>query len=231
MSTDAQADLMARARGISLGLFAADLGNLEEAAQSAIQWGCDILHFDVMDGVFVPQMMGGPGFVAALDMGALSDAHLMVQNPADHVEGYVMAGADMITVHAESTGAADAIDAIRGASENAGRPVMAGLALMPGTSLEDAGDLLAMEPDMVLVLSLDPRTNNPPDITSACKRIAELRALPALRGSVLAFDGGVTLDSIQEIAAARPDMIVSGSAVLRAPDPKVAYQAMAAAME
>ncbi len=217
-------NLKSRAKGISLGLFAADLGNLRRAAQNVAEWDCDILHFDIMDGVFVPQMIGGPGFVAAMDLGLLRDVHLMVQNPAAHVESYIKAGADMITVHAESENAADAIKIIQ-ASE---RPIMAGLALMPGTTLDDAAPLLALNPDMILVLSLDPR-GTPADITTACARLTELRETAP--DAMLAFDGGVTLDSITEIAACAPDMVVSGSAVLGAKKPKRAFAAMVKALE
>ena len=217
-------DLKSCAKGISLGLFAADLGNLRRAAQNVAEWDCDILHFDIMDGVFVPQMIGGPGFVAAMDLGLLRDVHLMVQNPAAHVESYIKAGADMITVHAESDNAAEAIKIIQ-ASE---RPVMAGLALMPGTTLADAAPLLALNPDMILVLSLDPR-GTPADITAACARLTELREIAP--DAMLAFDGGVTLDSITEIAACAPDMVVSGSAVLGAKKPKRAFAAMVKALE
>lgn len=217
-------DLKSRAKGISLGLFAADLGNLRSAAQNVADWGCNILHFDIMDGVFVPQMIGGPGFVAAMDVGMLRDVHLMVQNPVEHVGSYIKAGADMITVHAESDGAAEALKTIQ-ASE---RPVLAGLALMPGTTLDDAAPLLALNPDMILVLSLDPR-GTPPDLTAACARLKELRQLAP--DAVLAFDGGVTKDSIDEIAACAPDMVVSGSAVLGAKKPKRAYTAMVKALE
>ncbi len=217
-------DLKSRAKGISLGLFAADLGNLRRAAQNVAEWDCDILHFDIMDGVFVPQMIGGPGFVAAMDLGLLRDVHLMVQDPAAHVESYIKAGADMITVHAESDNAAEAIKIIQ-ASE---RPVMAGLALMPGTTLDDAAPLLALNPDMILVLSLDPR-GTPADITAACARLTALREIAP--DAMLAFDGGVTLDSIAEIAACAPDMVVSGSAVLGAKKPKRAFAAMVKALE
>ncbi|MCK4712234.1 MAG: ribulose phosphate epimerase [Marinosulfonomonas sp.] len=222
MTTD---DLKSRAKGISLGLFAADLGNLRRAAQNVAEWGCNILHFDIMDGVFVPGMIGGPGFVAAMDVGMLRDVHLMVQNPHDHVEPYIKAGADMITVHAESDNAAEAITAIKAAE----RPVLAGLALMPGTTLESIQPLLALNPDMILVLSLDPRTGTPPDIESACTQLTELRAVAP--DAVLAFDGGVTQNSIREISACAPDMVVSGSAVLGAKKPKRAYTAMVKALE
>jgi len=225
--TTAHDDLKSRAQGISLGILAADLGDLRRAAQGAAGWGCDILHFDVMDGVFVPQMLGGPGVVAALDIGLLRDVHLMVQNPAQHVDSYVKAGADMITVHAEATEAANALDAIRAAATAAARPVLAGVALMPGTSEAQVRDMLALAPDMLLILSLDPRDGNAPDITQACARLAALKAAAGPDGPVMAFDGGVTLDSIAEIARSGADMIVSGSAILRAANPEQAFHQMA----
>ncbi len=218
-------NLKNRVKGISLGMFAADAGNLRAAAQSATGWGCDILHFDIMDGVFVPAMIGGPAFVKALNTGALRDVHLMVKNPADHVASYVNAGADIITVHAESSASAQAIANIRTAADDAGRAVIAGLALMPDTPLDQIKGLLALNPEMILVLSLDPRTKNPPDIAKACARITELRTLAP--EALLAFDGGVTLDSITEIRACNPDMIVSGSAVLGAQNPELAFEKMA----
>lgn len=220
--------LKSQSCGISLGMLAADLGNLREAAKDAASWGCDIMHFDVMDGVFVPGMTAGPGFVKALDTGMLRDVHLMIEHPAKHVASYVKAGADIITVHAESEGAAEAINTIRLSATDAGRPVIAGLGIMPDTSLESISGLLDLKPDMILILSLDPRGKNPPDITAACDRLCELRTKLGPDGPLLAFDGGVTLDSIAEIAACKPDMIVSGSAVLGAANPQQAFNAMAA---
>ncbi len=216
--------LRTRARGISLGLYAADLARLAEAGQKAVGWGCDILHFDVMDGVFVPAMTAGPGFVQALDCGALRDVHLMIDAPARHVQSHVDAGADIVTVHAESRDAGAALGLIR----NATRPVLAGLALMPSTTLAQAEPLLALNPDIILVLSLDPRDGARPDIPAACARVRNLRARFGADAPLLAFDGGVTLDSIAEIAACTPDIIVSGSAVFKATDPAAAFRAMAA---
>ncbi len=218
-------DLKSKISGISIGLFAADLGNLRRAAQNIAEWKCKTLHFDVMDGVFVPNMIGGPGFVAAMDVGMLRDVHLMVKNPVDHVDSYIKAGADLITIHAESENAAEAIKAI----QTSERPILAGLALMPGTTLDEAAPLLALEPDVILVLSFDPRGSIPIDITATCARLTELRSLAP--DCVLAFDGGVTRDSIVEIAACAPDMMVSGSAVLGAKKPKRAYAAMLKALE
>jgi ribulose-phosphate 3-epimerase len=120
--------------------------------------------------------------------------------------------------------------AIRKAAADAGRPVLAGLGIMPETTLDAANALLDLEPDMVLVLSLDPRTKNPSDITASCERLKQLRQRCSASNPVLAFDGGVTLDSIEEIAACRPDLIVSGSAVFKAENPKQAFVRMIAVL-
>ena len=220
-------DLKTKARGLSIGLFGADLGNLRRAAQNIAEWDCNILHFDVMDGVFVPEMIGGPGFVAATDIGMLIDVHLMVQNPVDHVDSYINAGADIITVHAESNNAAEAIVRIKAAEKTACRPVLAGLALMPDTTLNEAAPLLALKPDIILVLSFDPR-GAPVDIPTACQRLTDLRALAP--DAVLSFEGGVTKETIDEIAACGPDMMVSSNAILDVKKPKRAYDAMLKAL-
>ncbi len=206
--------LKKRARGISLGLYAADLGDLRGAAMAANSWGCDIVHFDEMDGCFVPAMIGGAGLVKAAGNAALRDVHLMISKPAEQVPAYLKAGADLIVIHAEAENAAQALALVKAAE----RPVLAGIALMPDTPLDVARDL---DPDMVLILSLDPRDGKPPEIAKACARLTEMRRL--LPDAVLAFDGGVTADTIEEIAAVRPDIIVSGSAVMKADNPAKAF--------
>lgn len=216
--------LRERCHGISLGIFAGDLGALARESESARAWGSDIIHFDVMDGVFVPQMIGGPGFVKALAGDSVMDVHLMVQKPAEQVESYVAAGADILTIHAEADDCGGAIRKARQAADDAGRAVLVGVALMPGTTLAEAEDALNLEPDIILVLALDPREKAPADVTAACARIADLRA--RCPDALIAFDGGVTEDTMPEIAAARPDMVVSGSAVMKAADRQAAFQAM-----
>ncbi|WP_169054342.1 ribulose phosphate epimerase [Nitratireductor sp. XY-223] len=231
MTGNAMESLKERCRGISLGIFAGDPGNLRADAEAAASWGCDILHFDVMDGVFVPQISGGPGFVKALTGNMIRDVHLMVQRPADHVADFVAAGSDIVTVQAESEAPTDALRAIRAASESARRPVLAGLCLMPDTTLDDAGELLAMDPDLVLVAALDPRRKQPADIDRACGRVAELRRRYGPDGPLIQLDGGVTADTIGEIAGVAPDLVVSGSAVMRTADPAAAFRGMKDALD
>lgn len=223
--------LRGRCRGLSAGIFAADPGALSAAAGRLAGWGGAIVHFDVMDGVFVPQITAGPAFVAALGTGPgaglLRDVHLMVQEPARHVAGFVKAGADIIAVHAEATGAAQALAAIRTAATAQGRPVLAGLAVMPGTALDSLAPLLALRPDLILVLALDPRDGKAADLPAASARLRDLRRrcaeLAPDYAPVFAFDGGVTEASVAEAASTAPQIIVSGSAIFGAAEPGRAF--------
>ncbi|MEM6461992.1 MAG: ribulose phosphate epimerase [Pseudomonadota bacterium] len=226
MTGNAIDTLKRRCRGICLGIFAGDPGNLRGNAEAAAGWGCDILHFDVMDGIFVPQISAGPAFVKALAGSMIRDVHLMVQRPSEQVAGFVAAGADIVTVQAESEGATQALRRIRSAAQDAQRPVLAGVCLLPDTSLAEAAELLTMEPDLVLVAALDPRGKQPPDVRRACARVVELRQRFDENGPLIQFDGGVTAETIAEIASAAPDMVVSGSAVMRAEDPAAAFRRM-----
>ncbi len=216
--------LRERCRGISLGVFAGDLGSLSQVADDVERLGCGMLHFDIMDGFFVPQMTGGAGFVKAIDCNMVKDIHLMVQNPASHVADYVAAGADIISVHAEANDAATAIDETRLAATKACREVLAGVSLMLGTSLEDAGHVLAKKPDLILVLALDPRDRTPANIAQACRRVETIRS--QFPDSLVAFDGGVTQRTMPDIASVRPDIVVSGSAIMGAPDRAKAFQTL-----
>ncbi len=219
--------LRRRARGISAGLFAAPLDRLGETVAAMAAWPAGIVHFDIMDGVFVPQITGGPGFVAALGSGLLRDVHLMVADPAAHVDSFADAGADLISVHAEAPGAAAALAAVRAASERLGRPVLAGLAVMPSTPLDDLAPLLDPLPDCITLLALDPRDGSPADLDRAGDRLDALRARLAPARPLFAIDGGVTGASIAAAVRSGPDMVVSGSAIFRAEDPGAAFGALA----
>lgn len=209
-----------RLHGLSLGVFAADCGRLWDAADQALAWGAAALHFDVIDGAFAPAITGGPGFVAALDVGLPRDVHLMVDRPSRHVAAFAEAGADLITVQAEASDAAEAILAVRTASARLGRPILAGLAMMPDTEVDAVAELLDGTPDLILVLAVDPRRKASPETGRACEKLVALRARPWAAPPLFAFDGGVTLGTIAAIAACAPDVVVSGRAVYAASDPK-----------
>ncbi|MBZ4023483.1 ribulose phosphate epimerase [Rhodobacter sp. TJ_12] len=221
MDSVERAALRARAKGIGVGIFAAPplaIGTALEALD-----GAEVLHFDIMDGVWVPQFTAGPGFVSALRGQGFLDVHLMVAAPESQILPFAKAGADLITVHAEALNAAAALGAIRTASADLGRPILAGLGVMPGTALESLAPLLAQKPDVILVLALDPRDGAPADVPAAAERLAQLRALCAEVAAdftpVMAIDGGITADSIEAACTTGADLVVSGSAIFKAADP------------
>lgn len=209
---------------LSLGIFAADLGALASVGRDVASWGAELLHFDVMDGVFVPHFTGGPGFVAGHSDDLLMDVHLMVQRPADHVEAFVKAGADIVTIHVESYEPAAALTKAREAAQDLGKNILAGYAVMPGTDLTSLEALSASKPDIILVLALDPRTTDPVDVSAACDRVQLLRS--KFSDAVIQFDGGVTMNTIAEITASGADLIVSGSAIFKAQDRSAAFNEM-----
>ena len=161
---------------ISLGLFAWDMTNLASCAARAVSWGASVLHFDVMDGIFVPQFTAGAGVMKGLGVHGLLDVHLMVARPLDHVADFVASGANLLTVHAEAEDPDKAFAHARETAAGLGQDLRAGIALMPGTPLDKVGGLFAMKPDIVLVLALDPRDGKPADIAYALSRVAEIRA-------------------------------------------------------
>lgn len=228
------AALRSRARGISLGLFAGDVGALRKTAATVQGWGAALAHFDIMDGVFVPQLTGGPAFVTALDrVEILRDVHLMVAQPSRHVSDFVMAGAHIVTVHAEAPDCLDALHLLRETSAQIGRPVLAGVAVMPGTDLASLVPLMQGQPDLILSLALDPRNKTRADIGLAGDRLQQLADMARRAGGdpLLAIDGGITVETTPAAASFGPDIIVSGSAVLQAVDPASTFATMAAAMK
>lgn len=227
MNSVSRESLRQKSRGISVGLYAAPLGALSDAVRLVAAWGGTIAHFDVMDGVFVPQLTAGPAFVSVLGQGMVRDVHLMVADPAEQVDAFADAGADIITVHAEAPTAKAALSRVRAASVRLARPILAGLAVMPGTPLESLSPLLDPMPDMILVLALDPRDGAPADLGLASERLAALAEMVAPARPLMAIDGGVTEATIAEAAAAGPDIVVSGSAIFRAAEPAAAFAKLA----
>ncbi|MBU1175452.1 MAG: ribulose phosphate epimerase [Alphaproteobacteria bacterium] len=222
--------LKERCRGISAGIFAAPCGALADSTRRLADWGGQLIHFDVMDGVFVPQITAGPDFVKALGDGMVRDVHLMVECPDRHVAAFAEAGADIISVHVEAPGAARALAAIRAASAELGRPILAGLAIMPDTPLADLVPLLNPAPDLMLVLALDPRRKAPPCVGEAAARARAIREMAAPARPLVAIDGGITEQSIAEAMCASPDFAVSGSAIFRAAAPEAAFRRLAGAL-
>jgi ribulose-phosphate 3-epimerase len=169
----------------------------------------------VMDGCFVPQLTVGTSFIKALKTSLLKDAHLMIQDPVNKVNDYVVAGADLITVHLESdVHIHRALQQIRISANAAGREVLRGIALNPGTPLE-ALEPLMDEVDLVLLLAINPGWSGQKFIAFTQKRFVRLQEMIKASGRLIltAVDGGITRENIEEIGQWGADLVISGSAI------------------
>jgi ribulose-phosphate 3-epimerase len=210
-------DLFQGAPHLSVGVVSADLMRLAENLQTLAGCGCRLLHFDVMDGRFCPQITAGPFFVKGVKSALLKDVHLMVEDPLPLIPEFAAAGADIITVHAESGRHAHRALQLIGAQKNAhdpSRAIMRGIALNPGTPLAALEPLLD-EADFFLLLAVNPGFPGQKFIAATTERLASLKAMFSKRGEnvLLGIDGGITADTIRAAAAAGPHLVVTGSAV------------------
>jgi ribulose-phosphate 3-epimerase len=201
---------------LSVGINSADLAAVGTAVAEVEAAGGSMLHIDVMDGHFTPQLTVGPAFIAAIRTPLLKDVHLMIDEPLGTLSDYVAAGADMITIHVESTRHPHRALRVLAdvASVNApGRPVIRGLALNPGTPVEWIEPLLG-ETDYLLILSVDPGWRGA-FANGTGGRVAAARALIQRSGrpTLLGVDGGVTRQNIVEVASFGADIVVSGTAI------------------
>lgn len=203
---------------VSVGTLTADLMNLGEEVALLERAGVGVVHVDVMDGCFCPMLTAGPWYVRGLRTRLLKDVHLMIREPFDKLGDYAAAGADIITVHLESTVHIRRVLQQIGTMKNAANPasgIVKGLALNPATPLEWLTFPLLEEIDMVVLLAVEPGWSGQKFAPSVLPRLACLKEVIGRSGRdiLTCIDGGITKDNITEVAAAGPDLIVAGSAV------------------
>ncbi|MBT8139166.1 MAG: ribulose-phosphate 3-epimerase [Gammaproteobacteria bacterium] len=214
---------------IAPSILSADFARLGEEVDAVLAAGADIVHFDVMDNHYVPNLTIGPMVCKALrDYGVTApiDVHLMV-SPVDRIIGdFAEAGATYITFHPE---ASQHVDRSLQLIKQAG--CKAGLVFNPATPL-DAASYVMDKLDMLLLMSVNPGFGGQKFIPSTLSKLAEARELidSIDRDIRLEVDGGVGLGNIAEIAAAGADTFVAGSAIFNAPDYAEAISGMRKAL-
>ncbi len=202
---------------IAPSILSANFAKMGEEVQSLEKCGADVVHCDVMDGVFVNNITFGIKMVEDIrKVTSLPlDCHLMIVHPEKYVERFAKAGADIITVHYEAC--QDNLKEVLELIKSTG--VKCGAVINPDTPVDKIRDVILMC-DMVLVMSVFPGFGGQKFIPSALDKLREIRAIIDESGKDidLEIDGGVTAENVEEIKAAGANVIVAGSAVFKAED-------------
>ena len=209
---------------IAPSILSADFAALGSAIAAAERGGADLIHVDVMDGHFVPNITIGPPVVKSIKRVARVplDVHLMITDPDKYAEAFVEAGADMLSVHVEVLPHLHrSVEFIKSLG------VKAGVVLNPSTP---AGALeeIAADVDFILVMSVNPGFGGQKFIPKSLQKVAAIRAMldRAANSAPIEIDGGIDLSNIARAVAAGVEIVVAGSAIFNTPDPTAATRAL-----
>jgi ribulose-phosphate 3-epimerase len=211
---------------VAPSILSADFAKLGSQIEEVMDAGARVIHFDVMDGHFVPPITIGPLVASSIAdqvhaAGGVIDVHLMIEQPERHIEAFAAAGADSISFHEEATPhASRTLAAIRELG------CLAGIALNPGTPAEALAELRDLA-DIVLCMTVNPGWGGQSFIEGSPDKISRL--VPLAGKARIEVDGGIDASTAGSVAAAGASLFVAGSAVFGAADPAAAYSEIAAA--
>ncbi|MEZ4648608.1 MAG: ribulose-phosphate 3-epimerase [Candidatus Eisenbacteria bacterium] len=207
-------------------ILSADFADLGGAVDPLLRAGCEILHVDVMDAHFVPNLTLGPPIVKSLRRrvpGVFLDTHLMVTSPLEYLERFAHAGSDLCTVHVE-VGLSP--ETAKAEADRVG--IGLGAAIKPGTPLEDSVRRWAPFVDLILIMSVEPGFGGQSFMPSALDRLRRTREICTELGvaPILEVDGGIDAVTGPQVVQAGAQWLVAGSAIFGAPSPVDAYRAI-----
>ena len=209
---------------IAPSMLAADFSRLGEEVRKVVKAGADVIHLDVMDGHFVPNLTMGPQLVKSIRSytDIPFDVHLMVTHPQNYIDAFVDAGADIITIHVEVDGH---IQKVIGQIKKRG--LKAGIALRPQTPISAVEPYLA-DVDLVLPMSVEPGFGGQPFMIGTLDKMDELqkRIHAQNREVEVEVDGGITLETAPLVGQRGATILVAGTAIFRSDDLQQAIRAL-----
>lgn len=209
---------------IAPSILSADLLKLEQQVSQVIRNGADMIHVDVMDGHFVPNLTFGPNMVEALKkiVDIPLDVHLMIDNPDLYLEDYAKAGANILTVHQEAC-----LHLHRTIQKIHQWGMKAGASVNPATPVSLLSDIIK-EVDLVLIMSVNPGFGGQKFIVQSLKKISEVKAMAekAGRNIMIEVDGGINPETAKLAVEKGANVLVAGNAVFKQADFKVAMEAL-----
>ena len=206
---------------VAPSILSADFSCLDREIKRVERAGADLIHVDVMDGHFVPNITIGPGVVKSIRRVTKLplDVHLMIENPGKYVDEFIAAGSDMITVHIETTSSAK----LRALSlKLKKRGIKFGISLNPGTPLAKIKNVLGFV-DFVLVMSVNPGFGGQSFISGAVSKIRQLRAI---FDKDIAVDGGINEKTGKLVVDAGANILAAGSYIFSAKNTRKAVEAL-----